>query len=85
MLGVAEDKQERLHSGLDPHLQSVWRGELEFPMALSPRDVAALVAMGPSAHHLDPDLVSEVAQALPDELDVTAAVVIETFRRSVGD
>ena len=85
MLGVAGDKQERLHSGLAPHLRSVGRRELEFEMTLHPPDVAALVAMGPSAHHLDDALVSEAVEALPTELGVTAAVVIETFGRRVGD
>lgn len=81
LLGVAADKQERLHTGLSPHLESVGRRELDFQIFLSSEDVAALVAMGPSAHHLDPDDVSRATEALPGEIGVTAAVVVETFRR----
>lgn len=82
LLGVAEDKQERLHTGLSPHLESAGRRELDFEMTLSPQDVAALVTMGPSSHHLDRDALRRAAEALPGELGVTAAVVIETFRRA---
>lgn len=82
LLGVAADKQARLHAGLSPHLESVARRELAFQLSLSPGDVAALVAMGPSAHHLDAGDVSRATAALPREVGVTAAVVIETFRRA---
>ena len=55
----------------------VARREVAFPLALDHDAVRALVAMGPSARHVD-DLDARVAR-LPAPLAVTAAVAVETF------
>lgn len=81
MLAVDADKQARVHATLSPHLAPVSRGAVEFDMQLGHGDVQALVAMGPSAHHLDSDAVREAISRLPAEVGVTASVSVETFVR----
>jgi 23S rRNA (guanine745-N1)-methyltransferase len=81
MLAVHADKQARLHTTLSPHLSSVSRRDVEFDMTLGHDDARALVAMGPSAHHVGADDVRRGIAQLPAELAVTASVIVETFRR----
>jgi len=80
MLGVERDKQAHLHAKLIPHLRIVDRRALEFGMRLGADDVRALVAMGPSAHHVAPGDVAGNAGIGAGFTDVTASVVVETFR-----
>jgi 23S rRNA (guanine745-N1)-methyltransferase len=82
MISVDPSKQIRLYSKLSPHLTSVRRRCLEFEMTLSHEDVQALVAMGPSAHHLSPDDIRQRLAGVPRHVPVTASVLIETFRHS---
>jgi 23S rRNA (guanine745-N1)-methyltransferase len=73
-LSVEADKQARLRRRLSPRLTSIRTAEVEFGLRLDRDAVRALVAMGPSAHHARLD-------RLPADLDVTASVIVETFRR----
>ena len=57
------------------------RGEVDFDMTLGHADVQALVAMGPSAHHLDVEEVRRRVALLPPEIAVTGSVIVETFTR----
>jgi 23S rRNA (guanine745-N1)-methyltransferase len=79
MLAVDADKQARVHATLSPHLSAVSRTELDFDMTLGHADVQALVAMGPSARHLDSDDLRTGIAKLPAEVGVTASVSVETF------
>jgi 23S rRNA (guanine745-N1)-methyltransferase len=58
----------------------VRRHELELTMTLRQDELHALVAMGPSAHHLDSHLLAERIAKLPRSVRVCASVAIETFR-----
>ena len=80
MLGVAADKQAQLRAKLLPHLSAVARRPLEFDMELGGEDVHALVAMGPSAHHVTPDEVAREVTPEAELVRVTASVLVETFR-----
>ncbi len=71
LIGVDPAKDERLRASLAP-LEATEHRELEFVMALSAEDVRQLVAMGPSAHH--------VQGFAPEAAQVTASVAIDTFR-----
>ena len=82
LLDVDADKQARLHATLSPQLESVRRRELEFDLTLGPDDVHALIAMGPSARHLDPDDLRDRILALPPETHVSASFAVETFRHT---
>lgn len=82
LLRIDADKQARLRAGLPASLLSAGRRHVEFDMTLSRRDVQALVAMGPSAHHLDADDVRRhVTRAFDDHVCVTASVMVQVFRR----
>lgn len=80
LLDVGADKQERLHATLAPQLQPVRRRELELTMTLDHDQLQALVAMGPSAHHVDSRLLDERIAKLPRNVRVGASLAIETFR-----
>jgi 23S rRNA (guanine745-N1)-methyltransferase len=81
MLGVDAGKRTRLHARLSPHLESVVQRGVDFDMALAHADVQALMAMGPSAHHVTPEQVSERLRRIPEPVRVTGSVSVETFRR----
>lgn len=81
MLAVGGEKQERLHDAFAPQLVPDSARGVEFPMRLTRDDARALVAMGPSAHHLTPEELEERLARLADPVTVTASVVVDTFRR----
>jgi 23S rRNA (guanine745-N1)-methyltransferase len=82
LLGIDADKQARLRAGLPASLASVSARRVEFDMTLGPSDIRALVAMGPSAHHLSAEEVRRrVAHDFGEDTCVTASVMVETFRR----
>jgi 23S rRNA (guanine745-N1)-methyltransferase len=74
LLRVDVRKQERLAALGRP----VLRRRLTRTLHLGHDDLRALVAMGPSARHVDPDAVS----ALPEPFTVTAAVQLDAYRFS---
>jgi 23S rRNA (guanine745-N1)-methyltransferase len=80
LLTVDERKQERLGAELDAHLDLERRLEREWPLALTPADVANAVAMGPSARHVSLEELDAQIVAMP----VTASVAISTYRRRSG-
>lgn len=77
-LRVEPDKQPRLRRRLAPALTSVRADGVEFMLRLDRDGVRSLVAMGPSAYHVEEARLG----LLPAALDVTASVIVETFRRS---
>ena len=79
LLGVDADKAARLHATLSPDLRPVSRRQVEFDMALDHDDVRALVAMGPSAHHVGAEELGGRLASLPAKVRVTAAVNVDTF------
>lgn len=72
LLRVDVRKQERLAALGRP----VLRRRLTRTLRLGHDDLRALVAMGPSARHVDPDAVS----TLPEPFTVTAAVQLDAYR-----
>jgi 23S rRNA (guanine745-N1)-methyltransferase len=80
LLDVDADKEARVRAGLSP-LTPVDRHDVEFDMTLGHDDVEALIAMGPSAHHVNADDVRRRVAELPGDLRVTASVTVQTFRR----
>jgi 23S rRNA (guanine745-N1)-methyltransferase len=77
LLTVDERKPDRLAARLGPHLELERRTEREWPLGLTPEDVANAVAMGPSAHH-----VSAASADAPPA--VTASVAISAYRVRPG-
>jgi 23S rRNA (guanine745-N1)-methyltransferase len=82
MLTVQERKRERLEGKLGTLFESAGETAVERELVLGHSDVAALVAMGPSARHLDDRQVAERVAALPDPLPVTLSVTVATYRRA---
>lgn len=78
MVGVDPRKEERLHEVLDPLFTTVSTRALRFPLDLDDSAARDLVAMTPSARHVDPDALEEL---LPGRTAVTASVVASLHRR----
>ncbi|MFJ6216497.1 putative RNA methyltransferase [Streptomyces sp. NPDC092296] len=81
LLSVDEDKDRRIAEKLGPHLAPGERREVRWTLTLSRSEAAALVAMGPSAWHTDPERLAGPLAALPDPVEVTAAVTIAAYQR----
>jgi 23S rRNA (guanine745-N1)-methyltransferase len=79
MVAVDPLKEERLHAALDPHLHELEREEVRIPLALTGPAARDLVAMTPSARHVDP---AAATAALGDEgtLEVTVSVLLSAHR-----
>jgi 23S rRNA (guanine745-N1)-methyltransferase len=82
LLGVDERKDERTAASLEPYLERVDANELTWRMTLDRPSVRSVVAMGPSAHHTEPDELERRLAGLPDPVDVTAGVTVTRHRRS---
>jgi len=80
LLSVDDDKPARVHRHLSPHLTLERETPVTFSMALSAADIAALVAMGPSAWHADHEQVARQVRDLREPLEVTASVVMSVYR-----
>ena len=71
------EKEQRLHAALAPWFKQVATHAVEFRLELPRERAVDLVAMTPSARHLDPARVGEVAQ-LPEQ--VTVSVLVTCYR-----
>jgi 23S rRNA (guanine745-N1)-methyltransferase len=78
LLTVDERKEERLAAALDAHFDLDRRRDHEWPLELTPADVANAVAMGPSARH------ATRVEAGTAGTPVTASVTISTYRAGPG-
>jgi 23S rRNA (guanine745-N1)-methyltransferase len=82
MLTVPERKRERLAGKLGGLFEPVSETAVERELTLGHGDLAALVAMGPSARHLSGDAIAERVAALADPLAVTMSVTVASYRRT---
>jgi 23S rRNA (guanine745-N1)-methyltransferase len=81
LLDVDPRKQERLSATLAAHLTPSGAVEpVETSWRLDRTQAAAIAGMGPSADHLPPEELARRVATLPDEVTVTAAVELRTFR-----
>lgn len=80
MVEVGADKGARLQEAFAA-LHLVSRDHLTWTMPLPAVDVRDLVAMGPSAHHVDPDDLARGVAALGPTTRVTASMDVTVFRR----
>jgi 23S rRNA (guanine745-N1)-methyltransferase len=80
LIGVDPGKEARLADQLAVALDVVERRDLRWRMRLDRDGALAAAAMGPSAFHVSADQLDERAAALPERLDVTAAVTISLTR-----
>jgi 23S rRNA (guanine745-N1)-methyltransferase len=80
LLSVDPRKDERLTARLGPYFDLAGQHQHRFRLALDHPDVAAAVAMGPSAWHADPAELAGRIAALPSPMPVTVSVTMWTFR-----
>lgn len=80
LLTVDSRKRKRLEAKLDPFLAPIGERSWGATMSMSHEDVANLVAMGPSAHHIDPVTIGARVAALAPTVGVTASVTVTTYR-----
>lgn len=80
LLTVDEYKQDRLAEKLNPHFDFAEQHRHEHALSLAHKDVAAVAAMGPSAWHLEPDVVQRRLDRLPEPLSVTTSVMLSLYR-----
>ena len=80
MLAPDPDKEARLDAALAPFLRSGGRRELEFEMVLRREELAALICMGPSGHHLAAESVATHVAGIAEPFGVLASVRIDVFR-----
>lgn len=74
LLRVDESKEQRVSDALEPSFVEAESTLVEHTMTLRPAEVADVVAMGPSAHH-----VAAAPEDLPVETVVTCSVRVSTF------
>ena len=84
MLTVQERKRERLTGKLGALFEHVAETAVERPLMLDHDDLAVLVAMGPSARHLDEREIEQRVTALADPLAVTLSVTVATYRNATS-
>ncbi|NED94266.1 hypothetical protein G1H11_02970 [Phytoactinopolyspora alkaliphila] len=82
MLSVDERKDERVEASLAGWFTPEERQEVTFTMCLDAADVARLIRMGPSAHHLDEAKLERELAHVTGHLDVTASVLVSRYRHS---
>ena len=78
MVGVDPRKEERLHEALDPLFTTVSTASVRFEAALDAAAARDLVAMTPSARHVDDQ---ELRALLTGSSTVTVSVVLSLHRR----
>lgn len=84
MLTVQERKRERLTGRLGALFEPIAEIPVEREMVLGREDLAALVAMGPSARHLGEREIEQRVAALEDPLAVSLSVSVATYRRAAS-
>ncbi|WP_343298920.1 putative RNA methyltransferase, partial [Tsukamurella sp. 8J] len=85
MISVEEGKVARLDSVLGRHLELVGRESLDWVMDLGPDAACDLVAMGPSAHHTEPEARRRAVEALlgaDDTVPVSASGLVSVYRKA---
>lgn len=82
MVTVDPDKEQRLGSAMSGHFDLIDRTTVAYPMQLSHADITHLVAMGPSAHHIDAAAAS--VGVLPERYEATASVIVSSYRPTVA-
>jgi 23S rRNA (guanine745-N1)-methyltransferase len=79
LLDIRPGKGDDVAAGLVDSFDMVRARIVEFTMTLSPVDVRNVAAMGPAGHHGAPVEIDSI----PQDLSVTAAFTVQTFRRRV--
>lgn len=79
MVRIDPEKPGRVAASLAPWFQLVGRSVHRRELRLSRDQVRALVAMGPSARHTEPDRLAAALAALPEPVNVPASVQLARY------
>jgi 23S rRNA (guanine745-N1)-methyltransferase len=79
LISVDQRKDERLAGSLDRRFAPAGHWPLEVRLRLSHTEAAALVRMGPSARHADPEALRAKISSLAEPVGVTAAFDVRAF------
>ncbi|MFB9801686.1 methyltransferase type 11, partial [Streptomonospora salina] len=79
LVTVDADKPERLQESLGGHFTRERTRELEVGLSLTPGEAAALVAMGPSARHVEPERIAERVAALGTPVTARASFAVTVY------
>jgi 23S rRNA (guanine745-N1)-methyltransferase len=79
-LSVDPAKEERLRRTLSARFRCDRAETLEYVMALSAQDIEALSSMGPTAHHIDADVLCRRTALLGNPFETTASFVVSVYR-----
>jgi 23S rRNA (guanine745-N1)-methyltransferase len=80
LLSVGEDKDDRIGHQMEPWFEPIERTGLGYRVSLQAHELEALVAMGPSAWHVDPDALAERIASLRPPIEVTVSVSLTAYR-----
>jgi 23S rRNA (guanine745-N1)-methyltransferase len=80
LIGVDPDKDERLAAGLGAHFTLAETARHTRRLALAHDEVRALVAMGPSAWHVDSASLEARLAAWPTPVEIQASVRVSVWR-----
>lgn len=80
MIGIDPGKPRRLANAFSRYA-TCGVTTVNYQLSLDHADLAALVAMGPSARHITPQALAARIRALPEPATVTADVEIRVYRR----
>ncbi|MFC0041702.1 putative RNA methyltransferase [Actinomadura rayongensis] len=80
LLTVDDRKNERTDDALAGHFALASRDTLDLTADLGHAEIATLVGMGPSAHHVPADDLAERIAKLPDPFPVPLSFVLSVYR-----
>ena len=80
LIGVDPEKQERLAATLGSRLRLAAGQVIEAPVQMPRKDAAAVIAMGPSARHVDLARLTAVLRQMPEPIAVTISVRLTVWR-----
>lgn len=81
LVRVDPDKDARLAASLAGSLEPSAVATVREVVTVGRAEATSLVAMGPSAHHLDEHELARRASSLPEQLEITVSVQVSTHRR----
>lgn len=79
LVRVDDRKTQRLGDTLGARFERIDRSAVTYAMSLGHAEIAAVVAMGPSARHVTPAELSARIDGLPERCEVTVAVTVGVY------
>ncbi|WP_073949397.1 putative RNA methyltransferase [Streptomyces kebangsaanensis] len=79
LLSVDPAKEERLRRTLSARFQRAHTEAVEYVMPLGAQDIEALSSMGPTAHHLDADVLRRRIALLSTPFETAASFVVSVY------